>query len=179
MKHKLYGDSTITIDGTVTSRLGRQIKQQMSNSGYLRVELFSHGAGKKFLVHRLLAAAFIPNPENKETVNHIDGDKSNNSIGNLEWATRSENQIHAYKTGLQLGHHVSGKKISESHKAALCGSRWFGTTRTYHAEGLTFNTPKDAADHFGISRQSFYNRAKSCKFQSWKIKILKEVENER
>ena len=51
-------------------------------------------------VHRIVANAFIPNPENKRTVNHIDCDKSNNHVSNLEWATYSENAIHAHANGL-------------------------------------------------------------------------------
>jgi hypothetical protein len=56
--------------------------------------------GKKYREHRLIAEKFIPNPDNKPHINHIDGNKSNNSIDNLEWVTPSENQLHSYKTGL-------------------------------------------------------------------------------
>ena len=72
-------------------------------NGYLRIGLWENNKKKKFLIHRLVATAFIPNPENKSQVNHIDGNKKNNRLENLEWNTSSENIIHAYKTGLNTG----------------------------------------------------------------------------
>lgn len=71
-------------------------------SGYYSVRLsVEPNVGKHFRINRLVALAFIPNPENKQYVNHIDGDKLNNQVTNLEWTTPSENTIHAYKTGLR------------------------------------------------------------------------------
>lgn len=64
------------------------------------VGLRKNGKKKQFQISRLVAEAFIPNPENKETVNHIDGDTENNTKENLEWMTRRENVIHAYKNNL-------------------------------------------------------------------------------
>ncbi len=68
--------------------------------GYERVTIYKNGKRKDFQVHRLVADAFIPNPDNKPQVNHIDGNKLNNVVENLEWVTRSENQLHAKRTGL-------------------------------------------------------------------------------
>lgn len=77
------------------------MKRQLHPEGYLTVTL-STDQGKKFcLVHRLVAEAYVPNPEGKPEVNHLDGDKTNNVYTNLEWSTESENSLHAYRTGLR------------------------------------------------------------------------------
>lgn len=69
--------------------------------GYRQVILVKNKKRKYASVHRLVAETFIPNPNNLPQVNHKDGNKSNNNVDNLEWCTQSENQIHAYKNGLQ------------------------------------------------------------------------------
>lgn len=73
---------------------------------YFYVSLSNGGKIRKYLVHRLVAEAFIPNPLCKEQVNHIDGNPQNNSVENLEWCTNSENTQHAYDIGL----YVNSKK---------------------------------------------------------------------
>lgn len=77
-------------------------KQNVCKNGYRYVDLYKNGCGKTLLVHRLVAQAFIDNPFNKRTVNHIDGNKHNNCVSNLEWATYSENAKHAYRLGLKF-----------------------------------------------------------------------------
>ena len=69
---------------------------KVNGNGYIRVYIYN----KTFALHRLIALAFIENTENKEQVNHIDGNKLNNSVVNLEWVTNQENQIHKFKIGL-------------------------------------------------------------------------------
>ncbi len=64
------------------------------------VNLWADGKRKAKLVHRLVAETFIPNPESKPDVNHIDGDSTNNHVSNLEWVTKSENMRHAFDAGL-------------------------------------------------------------------------------
>lgn len=83
--------------------------------GYLYVQLFVKDAHFRDSLHRLVAKAFLPNPENKKTVNHIDGNKANNHVSNLEWATHSENLLHAHATGLKHGQqHYIGKKVGDT-----------------------------------------------------------------
>jgi len=69
---------------------------KINENGYIRVYIYN----KTFVLHRLIALAFIHNPENKQQVNHIDGNKLNNKLENLEWVSNKENQIHKYKIGL-------------------------------------------------------------------------------
>lgn len=78
------------------------VKPYINQRGYCTVKLFKTER-KEERIHRLVAQAFIPNPENKAEVNHIDGNKQNNTITNLEWNTHEENVVHAFKTGLNRG----------------------------------------------------------------------------
>jgi hypothetical protein len=74
--------------------------KRVGSHGYRYLNLCNR-VQKAYTVHRLMMEAFIPNPENKKDINHIDGNKLNNVLSNLEWATRSENMVHMYKTGLR------------------------------------------------------------------------------
>jgi len=69
---------------------------KVNENGYVRVFIYN----KTYALHRLIALAFLENKENKEQVNHIDGNKLNNCLNNLEWVTNQENQIHKFKIGL-------------------------------------------------------------------------------
>lgn len=93
-------------------KTGKILKQTISNSGYCRVVLNS----KPFSVHRLVATAFIPNPQNKPCVNHIDNNKTNNSLENLEWVTHKENMEWASIQGRMKPGEELLKRYSEIHK---------------------------------------------------------------
>lgn len=96
---------TITPDGSIYSYIGGCKKKINPNSddGYMRTILGSRNTVRKAVrVHRLVALAFIPNDDpSKDQINHIDGDKTNNSVDNLEWSNNSENQRHALVNGLK------------------------------------------------------------------------------
>lgn len=87
-------------------RKGKVLTTPSSKVGYYRKCL--KDLKKNLLIHRAIALCFVPNPNNYPEVNHIDGNKSNNRIENLEWVTRKQNAIHAYKTGLM--HDQNGEK---------------------------------------------------------------------
>lgn len=100
-------DYDVLPDGKILNkRWNRFVKPQPNNKGYGRVQL----CGKFYFVHRLVAEKYIPNPYNLPQVNHIDGDKTNNSVENLEWVSNQENRNHAIKNGL----HTQGENCSWS-----------------------------------------------------------------
>jgi hypothetical protein len=100
---------------------GRLRKLLITNGRYNSVNLIDKKNGKstRNSVHRFVAEAFIPNPENKPCVNHIDGNKQNNHVSNLEWCTYAENANHAIETGLKTPHKLTDiqkQKIREKAK---------------------------------------------------------------
>lgn len=102
------------VENGIRPRLKKErfLKIGYNTDGYPQVQLNFEGKYKMQRVHRLIAAAFIPNPENKPYVNHKNGIKTDNRIENLEWCTGSENQLHAFRTGLRK------QKTGESHHNA-------------------------------------------------------------
>lgn len=92
------------------------LKQYKSKWGYMRVYLTQNSIKKMYAVHRLVASAFIDNPNNKPCVNHIDNDRSNNHLDNLEWCTYKENNNWAKKQGRRVFTEEWKQKISATRK---------------------------------------------------------------
>lgn len=125
----LYEISNLGRVKSLPKVVGRRIKPEsflkirISKQGYKMVSLCKQYTVFNASVHRLVAEAFIPNPEHKETINHIDGNKLNNAISNLEWATQHENNLHAYRTGLhdpkKNGRTGKRRPLTESEKKLI------------------------------------------------------------
>lgn len=113
----VFNSVAVREDGFVLNILARYFSKKYwhcgskNKNGYLEVSINY----KNYKVHRLVASVFISNPDNKEQVNHKDGNKTNNSVYNLEWCTQGENIKHSYSTGLHLPikgkHHYNARKI--------------------------------------------------------------------
>lgn len=122
--------------------------------GYICVTLIKNGKTKFTGLHRLIASAFIPNPENKPEVNHKDGNKHNNSIDNLEWSTTAENVQHAFDTGLN-----NGRKGVKHHNTKLTEKE----VLEIRAIGDTM-TQKEIGKLYGVNHQAIYKILKRLRW---------------
>ncbi len=128
-----------------SKRTNKILKPTKTKSGYLTITTRIGGRNGKCIskrIHRWVADAFIPNPDNKPFVNHKDGIKTNNVLGNLEWVTAKENAVHAVDLGL-----IKGKRGDESPTAKLTLSeveiiRKLKGDYTQREIGLMFNVNK-------------------------------------
>lgn len=133
------------------------LKPALNERGYLHIILNKDKTHKTFRVHRLVANAFIPNPQNKPQVNHIDGNKHNNEVNNLEWCSSKENIEHAYLNKLSK----NKKTILQYDMNDIFIKEW---------DGL-----REAARSLNISKSSIYNccrhKMKSAGGFIWKYKV--------
>lgn len=110
----------------------RIMKPTIKNNGYLQVDLTKIGIRKKFYVHRLVAEYFIPNPDNLPCINHIDHNRDNNSVTNLEWCTYEDNNIHSNNPdlkGRRIGKFSKDGKLLEEFNSALEAAHSFNKPR--------------------------------------------------
>ncbi len=146
-------------------RKGRVLKQNYSACLYPRVTVWRKPLSKTMLVHRIVAEHFIPNPENKLCINHKDGNKLNNNVGNLEWCSYSENSYHAYKSGLM----AEFQNVGEKNGRAILGNEAVLTIREVfnHMSGLSKQKYRELAQIFGVSIST---TTRIIKNTHWKIK---------
>lgn len=112
-----YPNYSVTTEGSViNTKTGRVLKTDMNSCGYLRVTLCKENTPRKFFIHRLVAKTYLDNEGDFPQVNHIDGNKTNNTIENLEWCTQSINQYHAHANNLQKRF----TKVSETQVHKIC-----------------------------------------------------------
>ena len=112
---KDFENYLITKDGDIYSNIFyRKLKCSSDKNGYLKIRLVNKSGRKSMFLHRLLAIQFIPNPLNKPFINHIDGNKSNNKLNNLEWCTHKENMKHAWDNNLYKDYTESIKKANNA-----------------------------------------------------------------
>lgn len=138
-----------SVDRYVTDSLGRTrkysgklLKPSKDENGYLLIGVCDSGHTKRVFVHRLVAETFLENSDNKPTVNHIDGNKTNNSVSNLEWATYKENRDHAVRTGL-----LDEDKVRKHAQSFSRPVRCIDT-------GHVFSSISDAARHYNVDTET-------------------------
>lgn len=167
-----YGNvrSLTRFDG-IRERKGQQIKPVLKYNGYLQVGLRKNCSRKYVSIHRLVAIHFIDNPENKTQVNHIDCNKQNNHVSNLEWVSSKENLLHAREHGLRdnmpkgKNHPCYGMygERSKSAKKIVRYNRNTGETKLYNAKILA---KEDGFDVTSISK-CCHKKLKTHKGYEW------------
>lgn len=140
----------IRANGRTDNRKGRILKPSIDKYGYEKVTLTSGKVRKTFFVHRLVASAFLPNSSNKPTVNHINGNKRDNSVSNLEWATQAEQKAHSIRTGLCI----------ENIQALSIANKRRSLPVVYG--GVRYRSIREASRILGVDRKKIKNEGGAC-----------------
>lgn len=148
-KGKIKSLSRVTEDGRHIKP--KMIKGGVYPNGYHFVCLRKNGKNKNKLVHRLVAEAFIDNPDNLPVVNHVDGEKGNNAADNLEWCTQGDNLKHAVTIGLVESQCKIRRKVTVKQGEHI----------------ILFDTMKDCSEFFGFKKSWLHNqiRKHGCTFK--------------
>lgn len=176
-------DYYVKRDGTVVGARGLPLTPVLTSSGYHQVTTKEGGEWKSRVVHRLVAEAFIPNPENKPEVNHINGIKTDNRVENLEWVTSKENQIHANSVlGRQVGEKHPRSKLTDEQVHEICrrleeGERNYTIARDFGVDETTIVNIRKGKNWTHISKQynmPYTSRNLSVEDVEWICEMLQE-----
>jgi hypothetical protein len=150
------------------TRKGKILKPCLNSNGYYCVSISDKSQKERvYVVHRLVAKTFLENPENKQQINHKDGNKLNNSVENLEWATAKENIDHAFFAGLNKGSKPWLGKTGSSHNRSIPVIRCDKSGN----EIERYDSITEAAKHFGSIphiTSCIKGKRKSCGGYVWK-----------
>jgi len=138
------------------------LKPIIFKRGYLRVNLYKNNKHKLHFIHRLVAATFLSKVENKNCINHKNGNKKDNNVNNLEWVTHAENVQHAFDNGLKISpsginHYLYGKKHPDEVKLKI--SKAVSGEKNPSAK-LTNKQARDIRDLYKIGDYSYTKLAK-------------------
>jgi hypothetical protein len=158
----------VTEDGKIwSSKRNKFLKARITTCGYEQVILKHEGKGCLKYIHRLVAEAFIPNPENKEQVNHIDCNKLNNCVSNLEWTTAKENAQHAWVNGRMENVKKAAKaNIKKANKARMKPVMCIETGEEYESAAAASR----ALGLYGTAVSASISRGGKCANLTWKHK---------
>ena len=110
-----YGKYRVSNLGRIKNGRGIEAKHHPHKKGYVMISMVKDGLQKRVQLHRLVAKAFIPNPDSLPQVNHLDGNKKNNTVSNLQWCTNLQNMRHSWRTGLRVQGTFMGEKSPSAH----------------------------------------------------------------
>jgi len=123
----------------------RILKPLITRHGYYRVALFKDNKYRYIFIHRIVAQAFIPNPENKPQINHINGIKTDNCLENLEWNTPRENRKHAFEIGLSKPRRGEDSNMCKINKETVYNIR--NSNLSQHDLAIKYNIKQSTVSH--------------------------------
>ena len=165
-RYKIFSSGKI-----YTMKLRRDLSQYTDKFGYKRVSLSKDGESKKFLVHVLMARHFIPNPENKKTVNHKDKGKTNNDVSNLEWSTHREQALHANNPenrGRSIDKMDEDWNIVETYKSLIDAANDLGVAKSMIGYALRQSNK-------GLTYKGFYWQHSNPREKVEDLSIVREI----
>lgn len=137
---------------------GRVLKQNRKRNGYFTVDLCKDNIIKTITVHKLVATAFLPKPENANQVNHINCDKADNRVENLEWCSAEENRAHAKANHLYCNKHCVAVECLQTHQvfsSSYTAAEWVNETKYQNAKQIKNMAAKIRSVCLGMQKSAY------------------------